>query len=66
MTDPWKILNAITLGVVLTEVVRHGEGFVTYAEWMQWTFEGRCVYCGYLKTHPIIRHDEQGGECGWR
>lgn len=57
MSDPFKVFEAITLGVILADVVRHPEA-VTYMAWQVQMFaEGRCTRCGYKLDHPYVKHE---------
>lgn len=61
MSDPWGVIHGITLTAVVTSVISHVQHF----RLMVFVVEGRCPYCGYLRTHPIVKHDDLIVECGW-
>lgn len=63
----YDLLGMVVVGAIMADFVRHPEGVARLSWVLQCALEGRCPYCGYLYTHPIVRHlGIQGAECGWR
>lgn len=62
----YSFMPLLTGAIMLTNVITHSEGFTKLAENFELSIDGRCCYCRYKRNHPIVRHDDKQGECGWR
>lgn len=57
MSDPFKVFEAISLGAILTDIVRHPEGVEFMALQIQLYAENRCMRCRYKLDHPFVKHE---------
>lgn len=60
---PFEVIQGIVLLSVATQLVTHADGFIDF---IVTRYQGYCPYCGYKLNHPVVKHDEVIGECGWR
>lgn len=60
MREPFSEITGLML---LASATAHAEQFSLM---MLEMYENRCSYCGYMRDHPVARHDSNRGECGWR
>jgi hypothetical protein len=66
VSDPLDLIKAVAIGAILADIVRHAQEFYTLSEYVALVHENRCTWCGYKRGHPIVKHDNILGECGWR
>ena len=57
-----RLMPAIMAMGILTAMMSQPEAFSEFID----VAMGRCRYCHYMRNHPVARHDEVRGECGWR
>jgi len=58
----YPFLEGLVFTACLIGIVREAE----YIENLILRYQGYCPWCRYKFTHPIVKHDQTYGECGWR
>lgn len=58
----WAFLQ----GIVFVSELAYLIGDREYMENMLLRFQGYCPWCRYKYDHPIVKHTQTYGECGWR
>lgn len=62
MSDPFSFIDGLVLTAAMVNVVSNAE----YFETLTMRLMGYCPHCRYRLDHPIVKHDDVIGECGWR
>ena len=62
VTSPFSFLEGLVFTATMASIVTNAE----YFEMLMMRYTGYCPHCRYRLDHPIVRHDDVIGECGWR